>query len=140
MKPYLKAIAPALVALATTVSAALTSGVLDSEALEMGLVGVAAALVAYAVTNSPVGIRRYAKAIAPAALTILGVVIHATVTGEWNEQEARLAGAGLLAALTTFIIPNVPEIVPAVGAQSVAAAPLSSGSPSDPYVASKRRA
>ena len=118
MNAYLKAIAPALTAIAMAVITAVNLGAFDWAALETGLVGLAAATVSFFVTNGPVGWRRYAKAIAPAVLTLVGVGVHALVTGELGDpSELRAAAAGLLAALMTLVIPNF------------AVAPATSGKP-----------
>ncbi len=120
MSEYLKAIGPALTALAMTVITAVNVGSFDIAAVETGLVGLAAALVSLSVTNGPTGIRRYMKSLAPALLTVLGVGIHALVTGELGDPaEARMAASGLLAALVALVLPNVsaPQSVALVGSR-----------------------
>lgn len=109
MSEYLKAIGPALTALAMTLITAVNVGAFDVAAIETGVVGLAAALVSLIVTNTRQGVRRYMKAIAPAVLTLIGVAVHALLTGELGDPaEVRMAVAGGLSALVALILPNVP--------------------------------
>lgn len=107
LSEYMKSLAPALAAIAMTLATAVNLGELDLPAIETGLVGLAAAGVALVVKNGAVGISRYMKALAPALLTLIGVGIHALVTGDFNPAEARIAASGLIASFITLIVPNV---------------------------------
>ncbi len=116
MQEYLKAIGPALTALAMTVITAVNLGHFDLVAVETGLVGLAASLVSLCVTNGPTGIRSYAKSLAPALLTVVGVGVHALVTGELGDPaEVRIAVSGLLASLVALVLPNV-KLLPVTAA------------------------
>ena len=105
---YLKFLGPALGALAMTLITAVNVGEFDLAAVETGLVALAAAVVSLAVTNTREGISRYMKAIAPAFLTLVGVGIHALITGDLGEPaEVRMAVSGLMSALFALILPNI---------------------------------
>ncbi len=111
MQEYLKAIGPALTALAMTVITAVNVGHFDLVAVETGLVGLGAALVSLCVTNGPTGVRSYMKSLAPAVLTVLGVGVHGLVTGELGDPaEVRMAASGLMAALVALVLPNVAGV------------------------------
>jgi hypothetical protein len=104
--PYLKFVAPALLALVATLVTAIAEGTLDGVAFEVGFVGLAAATVAFIVTNDVRGLGRYAKSLAPAVLAGVAIGIHYLVTGEFNEVDARAAISAGVAVAVTFIVPN----------------------------------
>ncbi len=109
IQEYLKAIGPALTALAMTLVTAVNVGHFDLVAVETGAVGLASALVSLCVTNGPTGIRSYMKSLAPAVLTLIGVGIHALVTGGLGDPaELRIAVSGLLTSVVALILPNIP--------------------------------
>jgi hypothetical protein len=106
LRPYLKAVAPAVLGILGLFITAIDHGQLDRASLEVALIGFIAASVTFAVSNAPHGWQRYAKAIVPAALTVVAVVVHWLVTGEWSDAEWRLAVNGLGAAVISYLIPN----------------------------------
>jgi hypothetical protein len=106
MNPYLKFVRPALLALAATAVAAISQGTFDGPAFEIGFVGLAAASISFMVTNATGGIQAYMKAIAPAALTAIGILVHYTIASEFNAVDLRIALAGGLAALVTLVSKN----------------------------------
>ncbi len=107
IQEYLKFVGPALAALAMCLITAVNTGHFDIQAVETGLVALAAAVVSLVVTNTRAGVARYMKATAPAFLTLVGVGIHTAVTGEFNEQELRIATSGLMAAMFALVLPNI---------------------------------
>lgn len=130
LRPYAKAVAPRAVAIAVLlIDLVRNGGQLDRGALEIAVVAFIAASVTFWVDSTPDGWRRYAKAIAPAVLTLIGVAVHALVTGEFDETTARIAAAGLGSALLSLIVPNegdaaAPDAAPA---EPATAAPLLPG-------------
>jgi hypothetical protein len=113
LRPYAKAVVPAAVLVVAAVLHGIAAGNVGTPELELALVGFAAASITFCTTNLPEGWRAYAKAIAPAAVTIVAVPVHLLVTGEWNAAEWTLAIGGLGSALLTFIVPNeaTPEVI-----------------------------
>jgi len=103
---FSKFITPALLALFATAMTAITQGAFDLAALEVGFFGLASATSSFLVVNGPTGVRRYAKALAPAVLALVGIGLHALFTGDFNESDTRAAIVMGLSAAVTFIIPN----------------------------------
>jgi len=112
LRPYAKAVAPAFLALLAVVIHAASSGTIDRLELEIAVVGLLAASVAFGVDNAPAGVRGYAKSLAPAVLTAVGVGIHFLVAGEWDQQAWAIAATGLGSALVTLLVPNIALVVP----------------------------
>lgn len=108
LRPYAKAVTPAVLAVLAAIVHGLTTGAIRTTDLEIAVVGLLAASVTFAVANAPIGLRRYLKAIAPAALTVVGVLVHWLVTGSWNDSEWTLAITGLGAAIVALLVPNAP--------------------------------
>lgn len=104
--PFSKFVTPALLALFATVMTAITEGEFDLSALEVGFFGLASAIASFLVVNGPTGIRRYAKALAPAVLALVGIGLHTLFTGDFNESDTRAAIVMGLSAVVTFIVPN----------------------------------
>lgn len=50
------------------------------------------------------------KAIAPALLGVIGVVIAWVATGEFDALELRITGAALVTAIAVYVIPNVASV------------------------------
>lgn len=109
LRPYLKAVTPAALGVATILLSWLSSGELDGPGLEVGLTAVAAASVTYLVAEAPDGWRRFAKSIAPALVTIAALLAHFLVTGDLSVTDARIAVAGLLSAAIAGVVPNDPH-------------------------------
>lgn len=105
LQPYAKFVMPAALGVIAAVIGAVF-GVSDETAMRVALVGFAAASIAFVVENAPDGLARYAKAIAPAVLTVVTVLVSFVVSGEWNAAEWQTALAGLGAALVTVLVPN----------------------------------
>jgi site-specific recombinase len=108
LAPFAKFVVPAVLAVLAAIVQGAATGHFDRLQLEIAVVGLCSASLSFAVTNGPVGIRRFAKAIAPALLTVAGVLVHWAVTGQWSDTETAAAITGLAAALITFFVPNVP--------------------------------
>lgn len=106
LNPYLKFVTPALLAVFATVLTAIEQGSINLTALEVGFYGLLAATISFVVTNGPTGFRKYAKALAPAALAVVSVVLHYVFSGELNESETRAAVVMGLSALVTLWVPN----------------------------------
>jgi hypothetical protein len=105
LRPFAKFIGPAaLTFLAALIG--LSTGAADSTTLEIALVGLAAACSSFIVENGPVGLRAYAKALAPAALTATAVLAHWAVSGTFDHAEWTMAVTGFGAALTSLLLPN----------------------------------
>ena len=108
--PYLKFIAPAVLALLGAVIDGLVVGDWDRVQMEIMVVGLLSATVSFVVANGSDGVKRYAKALAPALLTIVGIGLHWLFTGEWNNVETAGAVTGLLAAFVTLVTGNAPLV------------------------------
>lgn len=106
LRPYAKAVTPAVLAVAAAIVRALTAGEVAAPELEVALVGLLAASASFAVDTVPAGWRAYAKALVPAGLTVLAVPIHLLVTGAWDQAEWTLAITGLGAAVVAYLVPN----------------------------------
>ena len=106
LRPYAKFIYPAFAAVVATLILWATEGALNKPQLEVGLLGLLAATLAFVSTNASEGVRRVMKAIVPAVLTIAVVGIHYLVAGEFDNEAWRLAIAGFGAALITLVVPN----------------------------------
>lgn len=104
LRPYGKAVTPAVLALLAAIITAATTGQIAG--LEVAVVGLLAASVTFGLDNAPDGLRAYAKSIAPAALTVVAVPVHFLLTGEWNAAEWTIATTGLGSALVAFLVPN----------------------------------
>jgi hypothetical protein len=132
LRPYAKAVAPRAAAiLVLFLDLVRNGGQIDRGALEIAVVAFIAASITFWVDNTPTGWRRYAKAIAPAVLTLIGVAVHAIVTGDFDETTARIAAAGLGSALLSLVIPNdtgalepPPPLAASVEADGTALMPL----------------
>lgn len=103
---YLKFMLPVVLSFAAFVVYALINGTIDVPQLELGLVGLAAATSAFWVGNGSVGLSRYLKALTPAALTVIAVLVHYAITGEWDRAEWILGATGLVSAFITLVVPN----------------------------------
>ncbi len=110
LRPYLKAVTPAVLGVASILISWLSSGELDGPGLEVGLTAVAAASVTYLVAEAPDGWRRFAKSIAPALVTIAALLAHFLVTGDLSATDARIAAAGLLSAAIAGVVRNDPNV------------------------------
>jgi hypothetical protein len=106
LRPYAKAVTPAALAVLAAIVRAITAGAVAAPELEVALVGLLAASATFAVDQVPAGWRAYAKAIVPAALTVVAVPIHLLVTGSWDQAEWTLAITGLGAAAVALLVPN----------------------------------
>lgn len=106
-QPYAKAIVPAILAVLAALIHGLTTGSVRSIELEIAVVGLAAAALSAIVANGPKGLAAYAKALVPATLTIVAVVAHWLILGEWDQAQWTLAITGLGAALVTLLVPNL---------------------------------
>lgn len=51
----------------------------------------------------------FAKAIAPALVTLLAVGIQVVATGEFDRAELATALTGLVAALSSYLVPNTTQ-------------------------------
>ncbi len=109
MSRYLKSISPALLVICAAVISAVNTGSFNWPEVEVAVVGLVAATLAYFSVNGSTGLALYTKALTPALLTAVTVAVHAVVTGGWDPTETRGAVAGLLSAAVTFAIPNSPR-------------------------------
>lgn len=111
LRPYLKFIAPAVV----TVVAAIITGVLTGNwnmlEMEIMVVGLLGATLSFILTNSSRGVKRYAKALGPALVTLLGFGVHYLFTQEWDRTEMAGVLTGLLVSFVALIVPNQPEVI-----------------------------
>ena len=58
------------------------------------------------VARLPASLQPYAKAVLPAAATLVMVTAHWIVTGELNVAELKLAAEGAALSLIAFLFPN----------------------------------
>ena len=106
LKPFAKAVTPAVLTVIVVLLQWLSSGTFDETEIATAIAGLLSAILAYAVRNGSEGLRRFAKAIAPVLLTVVGLAIHWAVTGEFDRTELAGAVMGLLSALATWLVPN----------------------------------
>lgn len=110
-QPYAKAVVPAFAAVLATVVHSLVTGTVQTTELEIAVVGFLAAGAALLTANGPEGWRIYAKAIVPALLTVLAVIVHWLIMGDWDATQWALAITGLGAAVLTLLTPNVGTVL-----------------------------
>jgi hypothetical protein len=114
LRPFAKSITPAVLGVLAALIA-LLAGVGDKSALEVALVALAASALAYVVANAPEGLARFAKALTPALLTVVGVGATWAATGSWDRAEWSIALAGLGSSLVTYLVPNATGIAAGTG-------------------------
>ena len=102
LDPYLKFIAPVLLALVGAVVTGLVTETWDLLEMEILVVGFLSSTVTFIATTNTL------KALAPAVLTLVGIGVHYAFTGEWNDTETAAALVGLLSAFVAAIVPNSP--------------------------------
>lgn len=119
LRPYAKAVTPAVLALVAAIVTATTTG--QVAGLEVAVAGLLAASVTFGVDNIPVGLRAYAKSLTPAILTVIAVPVHFLVTDSWDTAEWTLAITGLGSAVVAFLVPN--ELIHAVVAPRTSTRP-----------------
>lgn len=51
---------------------------------------------------------KFAKALVPAVGTVLVVVTHGLITGEFDKAELDIAVTGLIASAVAYVVPNAP--------------------------------
>lgn len=54
----------------------------------------------------PPKLRPYAKSVLPFVATLVLVGVHAAATGEFNEQETKLAAEGIALSVVAWLFPN----------------------------------
>ena len=112
LRPFAKAVVPAVAAVLAALVHGLVTGGIRSVELEVAIMGLVAAAVAYSVGNAPSGLLAYAKAILPALVTVIAVIVHWAVWGAWDADQWAIALSGLGAALVTLLLPNTPVAEP----------------------------
>lgn len=65
----------------------------------------------------PDSLKPFAKAIAPAVLTLVAVLVDWLVQGTFDRQTAAIAITGLAAAVITYFVPNSLPTVRSPGTQ-----------------------
>ena len=105
LRPYLKALAPAAIALIGAVVYGLITDHWDKPQLEVLAVGFASAGVTFVLTGNA------AKVLGPALLTAIGIGVHYLITGEWNAAETVGGLTGLMSALVALVVPNAGIVV-----------------------------
>lgn len=73
----------------------------------------------------PVSIQPFLKAVAPAVLTVLAVLIDWAINGSFNKQTLTIAITGLAAAIVTYFVPNTQPLVPTEPPVTTPASPSS---------------
>lgn len=58
----------------------------------------------------PASLQPFAKAVTPALLTVLAIVVQWIVTGEYDRAELATTLTGLLAAATAYLVPNGADV------------------------------
>ncbi len=106
LRPFAKAVTPAVLTVIVVLLEWLSSGTFDETEIATAIAGLLSAILAYAVRNGSHGLRRFAKAVAPVLLTVVGVAIHWAVTGEFNRTELVGAVTGLVSASAIWLVPN----------------------------------
>ena len=121
-RPFLKSIAPAVVGLIAALISLIADGG-SPTTVSIALTTLAAATLAYVQRNGPVGLRRFAKAIAPALMAVISSLVTFAITGHWDDEEWTIAITGLSAATITYFVPNATGIAAGRGSASMAGAP-----------------
>jgi multisubunit Na+/H+ antiporter MnhB subunit len=57
-------------------------------------------------------VSKFAKAVVPAVATVLVVLVHGLVTGEFDKAELDIALTGLIASAVAYVVPNAPPLRP----------------------------
>lgn len=53
---------------------------------------------------------KFAKALVPAVATVLVVLTHGLITGEFDKAELDIAVTGLIASAVAYVVPNAPAL------------------------------
>jgi hypothetical protein len=115
LRPYAKFIQPAVLSVIALVVFGLIEHKLDVPQLEVGLVGLVQATGGFIVTNGSAGLARYAKALLPALLTGVAVIVHYFFTNDWGTVEWTASLTGLAVAFFALITPNTTELATSSG-------------------------
>lgn len=56
----------------------------------------------------PTSLQPFLKAVAPAVLTLVAVLVEWLINGTWSRTNTATAITGLVAATITYFVPNIP--------------------------------
>lgn len=71
----------------------------------------------------------FAKAIVPAALSLVTAGVNCAFTGTVNTNSLIIAGCGLALAVVTYFVPNIPLAPKPAAVPAAPAAPVASATP-----------